>query len=156
MNHSKFEERMDERGTMSLGHRAWCTHRRQNGEQVESPFTRGISLLYVHRLPPPFPPFSFWIYPLGEHPRDWLTDYVEEPCLVFHGVGVYLAHVKSSVRFPDIAYVQSPGATVINRYRYPVVLRYNVVCYRQDCLCVDAEPGDLKKKKMKRKKETSF
>lgn len=73
-----------------------------------------------------------------------LTDDLEVGRVARHGLGVDLTHVPSPIGLPGLVDVKRPRAVSAVLHRYPVVLRYHVVRYRQYRLGVDSKPCDLK------------
>lgn len=78
-----------------------------------------------------------------------LTDHFEITDLAFHGIRVYLTHVPASIGLPHFPYVKEPRSMVAVGNRDPVILRDHVARYRQNSLCIDAQPCHLKTKQNK-------
>lgn len=73
-----------------------------------------------------------------------LTDYFHVTDLALHRIRVDLTHVPPAVGLPHLFDVEEPRAPVAMRHPDPVILRDDVVRYRQDRLGVHPQPGDLK------------
>ena len=67
-----------------------------------------------------------------------MTDYFEESSVAGHRVGVNLAHVPSPVRLFGVPNVKAPPTMTAMCHGDPMILRNDVRCYSEYCLCVDA------------------
>ena len=72
-----------------------------------------------------------------------LTNDVKVTVLTLHGIRVDLAHIPTAVSLFYLLYVEVPGSVLAVSHADTVVLRYHVICYRQNRLRVDAQPSNL-------------
>jgi hypothetical protein len=86
---------------------------------------------------------SLWNKNLRTKPHRALTNNIQITHLWFHWICIYLAHVPASIWLTNIFDSKLPNFLLRVRYRNPRILRDDVICNCENCLCVDAQPSHL-------------
>lgn len=85
-----------------------------------------------------------------------LTDNVQETQLTLHGIRVYLTHIPSPVRLPQLLDMYMPCPVVWVRHADPVIFGDHVVMNGQYGLCVYPQPCHLYRMKTQKKRLKMF